>query len=757
MVSSECTNETNCSTHNSFSHIWDADELDCQVENDYDFEYNFETSSQRIPIMQQFVKFLGEWTSQLNSMKLNKNDSTKIYQLSTSLIEEFSNVCYRLIDEVEDPIAPKQILTMTKHLVQAEFSLFNTAYKVNKTINENEFYVHPEEKALGTRYEQKRDRQTKLIMPRVIQSTAFYVPIVRTIQSLFTNAEFRKIYFEYNSVKDNCANDKIHSFNCGTVFKSNELFSKEQYALQIQLLTDDFELCNPLQSKAGVHKTCAVYFSIRNLPINFLSKTDNIHLVCLCNSNDLKTEYIDFNDLWQIVVDDISVLENIGVNIGDVTLKGSLVWLSADNLGANVSQGFCEGFNCRYYCRFCEYNIDECAVMTTENSSKIRTIEKYNAHLKTAQLMKKVDYKKTRGIKRSCKLNELTYFHMLENLSVDILHDVYEGAMLFTLRESFRFIIETKLLKENELVDIIHCFDYGETNQKNNPSSLQIKKLNLGQNGSQLYCVFRHLPFILFHWRFDEHFRPIWNVVLSLLRVSRYLHSLELEKDHLPALRNEISNYLHLYQTVFKKNLKPKQHNLTHYPRVIEKMGPVYPMNMLRAENKHKMFKDINHSNQNFINIHKTLATRHQHMAAFRGLSYKDEIMCGSKYNFDGNDWDLYSRLFDAVPEKNSIKTTKYFVYNHFKYKIGYFIIHKTHLYEIQKIAVLNEQFFFVSKLFNIVEFNDFFHSYEVIANDKSDNSLICFEELSNIRPYEKKIVQNRFYIMADSYSVNFE
>lgn len=124
-----------------------------------------------------------------------------------------------------------------------------------------------------------------------------------------------------------------------------------------------------------------------------------------------------------------------------------------------------------------------------------------------------------------------------------------------------------------------------------------------------------------------------------------------------------------------KKNRKPKQHNLTHYPRVIEKMGPVYPMNMLRAENKHKMFKDINHSNQNFINIHKTLATRHQHMAAFRGLSYKDDIMCGSKYNFDGNDWDLYSRLFDAVPEKNSIKTTKYFVYNHFKYKIGYFII----------------------------------------------------------------------------------
>lgn len=123
-----------------------------------------------------------------------------------------------------------------------------------------------------------------------------------------------------------------------------------------------------------------------------------------------------------------------------------------------------------------------------------------------------------------------------------------------------------------------------------------------------------------------------------MLRISRCLHSLELTTDHLPALRNEISTHLNLYRMYFKKELKPKQHNLTHYSRVIETMGPVYPMNMLRFESKHKKFKDIRHTNQNFINIHKTLAIRHQEMAAFREFSYKDKILCGSKSDFDEHD-----------------------------------------------------------------------------------------------------------------------
>lgn len=82
-----------------------------------------------------------------------------------------------------------------------------------------------------------------------------------------------------------------------------------------------FELCNPLQSKAGVHKVYAFYFSIRNVPVEFRSRTNNIHLVCLVNSNDLKTKTTDFNNVWRPIVRELKYLEEIGINVGDKNIK----------------------------------------------------------------------------------------------------------------------------------------------------------------------------------------------------------------------------------------------------------------------------------------------------------------------------------------------------------------------------------------------------------------------------------------------------
>lgn len=51
---------------------------------------------------------------------------------------------------------------------------------------------------------------------------------------------------------------------------------------------DDFEPCNALKTKSGTHKTFGVYGSIRNIPVKLQSKLDNIFLVALVSSEDLK-------------------------------------------------------------------------------------------------------------------------------------------------------------------------------------------------------------------------------------------------------------------------------------------------------------------------------------------------------------------------------------------------------------------------------------------------------------------------------------
>lgn len=192
--------------------------------------------------------------------------------------------------------------------MKIKLSKFSTVYKRNRKYNNNPLFVSPQEKAIGTRWEMIPDKENSKSTPRLIQSSFQYVSIIETIRSLFLREDFKRA-FQYNNIEKNhsCKSGEYTDFCCGNVFKNNELYQKHPNSLQIQIATDDFEVCNPLSSKASVHKICAVYFVIRNMPN--LSNVKNINLICLCNSNDLKSKQTDFNNLWKIIVEEIKYLD----------------------------------------------------------------------------------------------------------------------------------------------------------------------------------------------------------------------------------------------------------------------------------------------------------------------------------------------------------------------------------------------------------------------------------------------------------------
>lgn len=130
--------------------------------------------------------------------------------------------------------------------------------------------------------------------------------------------------------------------------------------MRLQISAEDFEPCNALQSKSGAHKICAVYFSIHNLPPKYASKLNNIYLICLCNADDIKSKQTDFNNIWQLIVDEIFILENNGIIINGETLRGTLVQTAFDNSGANVSLGFSGSFSSLKFCRHCLSSKVEC-------------------------------------------------------------------------------------------------------------------------------------------------------------------------------------------------------------------------------------------------------------------------------------------------------------------------------------------------------------------------------------------------------------
>lgn len=170
---------------------------------------------------------------------------------------------------------------------------------------------------------------------------------------------FRHTDFKYNANKSfndhECIDGQYKNICCGNSYRNNALFANDPMAIKLMIASDDFEIGNPLGSKANVHKINAVYMLIRNMPENYISKCDNIYVVSLCNADDLKTKETDFNDIWRLIRRDVSILENRGIDVGNgVILKGSILCLTFDNLGANMSLGFAEGSNTSYYCRTCE-------------------------------------------------------------------------------------------------------------------------------------------------------------------------------------------------------------------------------------------------------------------------------------------------------------------------------------------------------------------------------------------------------------------
>lgn len=58
-------------------------------------------------------------------------------------------------------------------------------------------------------------------------------------------------------------------------------------------------------------------------------------------------------------------------------------------------------------------------------------------------------------------------------------------------------------------------------------------------------------------------------------------------------------------------------HYVEHYPELIRCFGPLVHLWTMRFEGKHRFFKRVVHDTQNFKNVLKTLANRHQHMMAY--------------------------------------------------------------------------------------------------------------------------------------------
>lgn len=274
-------------------------------------------------------------------------------------------------------------------------------------------------------------------------------------------------------------------------------FQINKNAIQIQLYFDEFEVCSPLGSKAGIHKIGAFYFTINNFPIHINSRLQNIFLVALCYNANIKE--FGLNPVLEVIVNEIKVLEKQGVFIESLNtdIKGTLVSLSCDNLAGAMLLGMNESFN-SYYCKICTmYKLDAQKACVAD-SSLLRTADSFH-YLPDQQKYANSDTINAFGMKHKSPLLNLAYFKVSENFNIDVMHNFLEGICHRDLKLFIDFCNKSGLITLNNLNERVQAFNYGLCNKTNLPSIIYFSKnsKSIGQRAAQTLCLVIFLPLIL--------------------------------------------------------------------------------------------------------------------------------------------------------------------------------------------------------------------------------------------------------------------
>lgn len=305
-------------------------------------KYRFDLKPTDENNLKKIEKVIESFKDEIILMSLTREQTDRIFKQTEAVIDIYSEVIRSIVPQT-DTIFLRNINVFHQSLKRTLESS-NSAFKRKREIERNVGFAAPEEKAIGYKWVQTVDQTTGNIVRKYQQNTFQFIRPSEIIRVLFSNPDFVKMFSESIKNKSHiCKGGVYKDYCCGSHFQENNILKKNPNAVLLQLYSDDFEPGDPLKSKAGVHKKCAFYLIIRNMPKKFQSKLSNIYLVALANSTDIKNESGSIESILEVIIEDLKMLATVGVIVNGKVVKGCLITWSFDNLGANTIYGLARG------------------------------------------------------------------------------------------------------------------------------------------------------------------------------------------------------------------------------------------------------------------------------------------------------------------------------------------------------------------------------------------------------------------------------
>ena len=148
--------------------------------------------------------------------------------------------------------------------------------------------------------------------------------------------------------------------------------SDENNVINIQAFCDGMGLNNPLATASTSHNSTMFFFVILDLPPSYYADFSHIHLIAMCNSNELKTEN-GLHTLLSAIVEDLS----------DLKTKCFEIYIPSNGMR-----------------RVLLFSVNSQETIWGESQTK------WSGYCREIHI---------KGIKKFCLWNRLKFFHILEN------------------------------------------------------------------------------------------------------------------------------------------------------------------------------------------------------------------------------------------------------------------------------------------------------------------------------------------------------
>lgn len=558
-------------------------------------------------------------------------------------MQQFYNsfVLAELVKKLENDGNVDDLLKMINVLKNA-FTNFKTPHMTVKYLKKTSYYLEPIQINLEAYLAPRRIKKTiKTVTKfRSMQIIPMYDTLKRFLE---LPGVFISILEHIKNVKNNST--LITSIFQGSVWKENERNFDDKLVLPLLVYCDEFEINNPLGTRAGLKKLGAIYYTIPCIPFIFSSKLENIFLFQLYYNHDYSVlgNSITFNEM----INQITSLFNNGIDIQvcgqSQRVYFQLSFIIGDNLGVHNILGFQRSFNAHYSCRICIASKEERKNLLVEDSKLLRTITSYNEHSSELSF----------GIRERCVFNNIPNYHVIHNLCIDPMHDLFEGVF----RHKMVIILHALIIKEkylslstfNSRLQYLHHSSDGHTLLPTlTIDVLKCRELKL--SASEMAYLMRYLGLIIGDLIPEDN--EYYQLYLLLNEIKNVILASAYNTDMPHHLKELVFQY---HQSLHRLDISiiVKDHLLTHYPGLLLKIGPLKNVSCMRFEAKHQEMKTIIKNVTSRLNPARTIARRYQIQMCKRFICQEGFTHClssGKKNVICINNLKEYNQFQNILP-----------------------------------------------------------------------------------------------------------